>query len=238
MAHRFMGYLAGAACVLSATGALAQPSSAQLAQSQAQADAAPAMTIERPDTAELRKQVEADREKARAERDRARDQARDQAHAERDAARAERDRVVMRHGDPAEHLRTLLQLKPGQEAALQAYVAALRPQHAQEHVVVMSDHREVQTTPQRLAEMQARLDRDAAQGRARIEATRRFYDQLEPSQKKVFDEMPMLMGPMMGPGPMKVMINMDGHGPIHGVERMPPAPPLPPAPPAPPRLDD
>lgn len=140
--------------------------------------------------------------------------------------------MMMRHGkmDQAEHLRTMLQLKPSQEAALTAYIAAIRPEHGHEHIVEMSDHDGAKTTPQRLAEMEKHMAEQAAQGHARIEATRKFYDQLEPSQKKVFDELPMLMigpmGPMMPMGPMKVMVNM---------EHMPPMPPLPPAPPPPPR---
>ena len=143
-------------------------------------------------------------------------------------------RVIIRRGgeDPTEHLRTMLQLKPSQDAALAAYVAAVRPEHRHDHMVELSDHRDATTTPQRLAEMEARMAEQAAQGHARIAATRRFYDQLEPSQKKVFDELPMLMlgpmGPMAPMGPMKVMVNM---------ERMPPmpsAPPMAPRPPAPP----
>src|SRR5436190_7154608 len=89
------------------------------------------------------------------------------------------------------------------------------------------------TTTERLAEMERRMADSQAQAHARIEATRRFYAQLEPSQKKVFDEMPMLMigpiGPMMMPGPMKVRFE---HGPGQNFEyRMerhgpPPAPPV------------
>jgi protein CpxP len=152
--------------------------------------------------------------------------------------------TMMRHGheDAAEHLRTMLQLKPGQEAALTAYLAAVRPDHS-EHIVEMSDHRDgKKTTTERLAEMDAHLNAQTTQAHARIAATRKFYDQLEPSQKKVFDEMPMLMmgpmGPMMHGGSMKVMVNMDGHGSLHELGRMPPLPPAPPIPPVPPRRDD
>ena len=150
-------------------------------------------------------------------------------------------RVVIRDGgeghhhmDQAEHLRTMLQLKPSQEGALTAYLAATRPQHP-DTVVEMSNHGEgaQKTTTQRLAEMETRIDEQAVQSKARIAATRKFYDQLEPSQKKVFDEMPMLMigpmGPMMHMGDMRVMVNMEGMPP------MPPVPPMPPRPPAPPR---
>jgi hypothetical protein len=149
----------------------------------------------------------------------------------------ERRLMIMRHDGPghegfghAEHLRTMLQLKPSQEAALSAYLAATAPQH-REQIVEMSGHAAPKTTPQRLAEMETRMAEDTARSKARIEATRKFYDQLEPSQKKVFDEMPMLMGPM---GPMhmmdgmKVMVNMEGMPPL------PPLPPLPPRAPAPP----
>ena len=140
------------------------------------------------------------------------------------------------HMDHAEHLRTMLQLKPSQEAALTAYLAATRPDHHRDAVVEMSNHGEgaQKTTTQRLAEMETRIDEQAVQSKARIAATRKFYDQLEPSQKKVFDEMPMLMigpmGPMMNMGNMRVMVNMEGMPP------MPPMPPAPPRAPVPPRL--
>jgi hypothetical protein len=143
----------------------------------------------------------------------------------------ERRVMIMRHSgaEHAEHLRTMLQLKPSQEAALTAYLAATAPQR-REHIVEMSDHAAAKTTPQRLAEMEARMAEDTARTRAHIEATRKFYDQLEPSQKKVFDEMPMLMGPRMMHGDgMKVMVNMEG------MPRMPPMPPMPPMAPKPPR---
>jgi hypothetical protein len=169
------------------------------------------------------------------------DAQRDALHdaAQGDHTRIER-RVIIhdgdRHGhmDQAEHLRTMLQLKPSQEPALAAYVAALKPDHTHERIVEMSTRDETKTTPQRLAEMEAHVAEQAAQAHAHIDATRKFYDQLEPSQKKVFDQLPMLMmgpmGSMMSMGPMKVMVNMDGMPPI------PPAPPAAPRPPAPPRL--
>jgi LTXXQ motif family protein len=143
--------------------------------------------------------------------------------------------VTVRHGgqDQAERLRTLLQLKPSQEGALSAYLAAVRPNYDHQSIVEMSDRGDAKTTPQRLTEMEARVAEQAAQGHARIEAARKFYDQLEPSQKKVFDELPMLMigpmGPTMPMGPMKMVVNLDG------MSVMPPAPPAPPKAPPPPR---
>jgi hypothetical protein len=208
-----MGYLAGAAFALSAAGAAA-----------AYAQAAPASPSAAPA---------------------------DHAHAHAHGERMERQVIIrhggdgdehmmlMRHGgmDPAEHLRTMLQLKPNQDAALTAYLAAVHPEHRHDHVVEMSDRHEAKTTPQRLAEMEAHMAEQAAQGHARIEATRKFYDQLDPSQKKVFDELPMLMigpmGPMMPMGPMKVMVNMEGMPPMPALPPLPPKAPRTPAPPAP-----
>jgi hypothetical protein len=146
--------------------------------------------------------------------------------------------MMMRHegADHAEHLRTMLQLKPSQDAALKAYLAATAPPH-HERVVEMSDHGAPKTTPQRLTEMEAHMAEQAAQAHTRIEATRKFYDQLEPSQKKVFDEMPMMMmgpmGPMMHGGGMKMMVRMDGMPPMPPMPPMPAHPPRAPAPPAP-----
>ena len=151
--------------------------------------------------------------------------------------RHEERRIIMRddgghHVDQAEHLRTMLQLKPGQEAALTTYLAAVKPERHMERIAEMSGHGDAKTTLQRLTDMENHLAQQTAQSHARIEATRKFYDQLEPSQKKVFDELPMLMmgpmGPMMNMGDMRVMVKMDG------LPSMPPMP-VPPIPPAPPR---
>ncbi|WP_309605117.1 Spy/CpxP family protein refolding chaperone [Phenylobacterium sp.] len=141
-----------------------------------------------------------------------------------------RHHMMMRHdmmrpgGDPAEHLRTMLQLKPGQEAALTAFLAATLPRRDQGQRMEMAEHDGAATTPQRLAEMEKHMAEHTAAMHIRIEATRRFYDQLEPSQKKVFDALPMpMMGPMMGP-PMKVRMDMP---PVHAMLPMPPKAPPP-----------
>jgi hypothetical protein len=227
MSRPWTGYLAGAAFALyAASGAAAfAQSTPAAAQNQADADAARA------------------------------------PKAERHEMRREERRIVIQDGDRhfemagghhmdmGEHLRTMLQLKPSQEAALTAYLAAVKPDHAHQHVMQMADHDEkAKNTTERLADMERRMADSQAQAHAKIEATRKFYNQLEPSQKKVFDEMPMLMigpigpiGPMMLPGPMKVRFE---HGPgenfeyrieRHGIPPVPPIPPIPPVPPAPPR---
>lgn len=105
---------------------------------------------------------------------------------------------MMRHHrlDPearAQHLRDALQLRPDQDGALKAYLAA-------------TDHRDwgkdrlkrdaadgppkILTTPERLDLETEHL----ARAKARIDATRAFYAALSPSQKKAFD----VLGPMGG----------------------------------------
>jgi hypothetical protein len=217
MSRTWTGYLAGAAFALCAgAGGLAYAQSAADAQRYAQKDAQGSGRIE----------------ERHIERGDGFGAGSGERHIER--------RVIMRddgerhgHMDPAEHLRTMLQLKPSQEPALTAYLAAMKPVHGHEQIVEMSDHGDAKTTPQRLAEMEKHMAEQAARGHARIEATRRFYEQLEPSQKKVFAELPMLMigpmGPMMTMGPMKVMVNMAR------MPAMPPMPPMAPMPPHPPK---
>jgi hypothetical protein len=110
----------------------------------------------------------------------------------------------------ADHLRTVLQLRPEQEGALKAFVEATRPDRSRDHLVRF-DREAARSTPERLAEMEAKLAEQQQAMRGRIAATRAFYDQLDAKQKADFDAMPMLMmvgpglGPMMIPGPMKIM---------------------------------
>jgi hypothetical protein len=223
MAHALTGLFAGASLALLAGGAYAQagsPPDAAYVIAQADRDAAaaaPAGKAAEPGVRHEERRIVIQRD------------------GERREYRLDGDG---HHMDMAEHLRTMLQLKPGQEPALQAYVAALkpptRPDGERPGPVASRDSDHPKTTPERLADMEKHLADQQARGHARIEATRRFYAQLEPSQKRVFDEMPMLMGPgggmdgmMMMHGPMKIRF---AHPP------MPPMPPMPPAPPPPPRL--
>jgi hypothetical protein len=64
------------------------------------------------------------------------------------------------------------------------------------------------TTPERLALMQQMMAQRQGAMTAAIDATRQFYDQLDPGQKKAFDAMPMtlhdgvgMMGGPIGPPP-------------------------------------
>jgi hypothetical protein len=113
----------------------------------------------------------------------------------------------------AEHLRAILQLRPDQEPALRALIAALQPDPAKmEHWRKDRDEKgegEAKAPlPERLDRMQARMaERQAAFGR-KAEALKRFYAQLSPAQQRAFDAMPMMMGHHHG--------GMRGHGP-HGM---------------------
>jgi hypothetical protein len=124
--------------------------------------------------------------------------------------------VVMTHegrrADRAEHLRAVLQLKPSQEAALAAYVQALEPPKPESLPIARAG----KTTPERLTAEEKMLEAHVVIMRARIEATRRFYDQLDPLQKRAFDE--------LNEGPTTMMLHRIGH----------PMPPMPTAPPMPP----
>jgi hypothetical protein len=106
-----------------------------------------------------------------------------------------------RGGDRSERLRTLLQLRPEQEAALRAYVEALGKGGHKEHMVHFDRGDQARTTTERLAEMESRMAEQQAAMKRRIEATKAFYVQLDEKQRKVFDAMPMLMfaGPGFGP---------------------------------------
>src|ERR1700677_3277468 len=122
------------------------------------------------------------------------------------------------HWDPAkmrehmvEHLRTVLQLTPAQEPALNAFLASMKPPgDMQARMDGKPDEMQHLTTPERLDKMAARLD----QARARIAAVRTFYAQLSPAQQKAFD----VLGPTMmhhgmhGHGGMGHHHGMDHHG--------------------------
>jgi len=88
----------------------------------------------------------------------------------------------------AEHLRAALQLRPEQDAALRAFVAAQRPPEGfRERRRGERPAMAQATTPQKLERARARMaERQAAFDR-RAQATLRFYAQLSPSQQKAFD---------------------------------------------------
>jgi protein CpxP len=115
----------------------------------------------------------------------------------------ERGMMGRRGMDPAkmaDHVRAILQLRPAQEPALQAYLAALRPS-GDEMQPRGGPGMERMTTPERLTMMEQRMARRQAAMRSRTEATRKFYAQLDAGQKRAFDELfGMMMGHMGGRG--------------------------------------
>lgn len=114
--------------------------------------------------------------------------------------------------EQAARLRDVLQLRPAQEPALQAYVAALDSAHRAMAGAPPSlpPGPPPATTPERLARMEQTMARHHSAGAAAIAATRRFYDQLDAGQKRAFDAMPMRMP--LGHGGMMRGHAMDGRG--------------------------
>ena len=107
--------------------------------------------------------------------------------------------------DPAEkagRLRDILQLKPAQEPALQAFVTALET--ARHGMMGPPPGPMPSTTPERLDMAQQQMARAQASLSQTADATRRFYAQLDPSQKRAFDALPppMMHGGMGMMGPM------------------------------------
>ncbi len=148
--------------------------------------------------------------------------------------------VRSERGGRAEQISTLLQLRPEQQPALAAYLDASRSHRGPHARLRPADDRH-QTTPERLAEMERELADQQVFAKDRIAATRVFYAQLDARQKKVFDDMPMmLLGPglmtlAMTPGGLTRAASFEGVEVRFGDMPEPPAPPPPPEPPAPPR---
>jgi hypothetical protein len=113
----------------------------------------------------------------------------------------------------AKALHAILNLRPDQEAAFQAFQAAMTPQPREHHDRMDRGGMETMTTPQRLDRMADRMAKREAEFHRRADAIKAFYAALGPEQQRAFDAMPMMMGGRhrgMGHGPM-------GHGPMaHG----------------------
>jgi protein CpxP len=94
-----------------------------------------------------------------------------------------------------ERMTAILQLRPDQQQALQAYVAALRPPGGpQTPMGADGESRREMTTPERLDLMVAHIDRFRTHLTQVAAATRTFYAQLSPSQQQAFDALaPMMM---------------------------------------------
>ncbi len=125
----------------------------------------------------------------------------------------------------AQHLRDVLQLRPDQEGALQAFLASMAPP---KDMPPMPDMDKPMTTPERLDMMLMMLDHHRAEMVKHVAAVKAFYAQLSPSQQKAFDALhsEMMGGPGgMGGGPDIRIIRRGPHGPGGPDGDMPPPPP-------------
>jgi protein CpxP len=92
-------------------------------------------------------------------------------------------------GDPGQRLQELhdsLQLSPAQEPAFQAWQAALRPTGP----MVRPGGLRRMTTPQRLDEEIAQQTEQTTELKARVAATKSFYNQLSATQRQTLDGLP------------------------------------------------
>ena len=112
------------------------------------------------------------------------------------------DIMMMRHGrsaDPekrAQRLRDVLQLRPDQDGALKAFVAATTPKIEIKREVIKREKGEkadgekmewTERAPMTTLERLDRMTKAADAMKRRAEATRAFYTALTPSQQKTFD---------------------------------------------------
>ena len=134
------------------------------------------------------------------------------ALAQQDDHRGPPDRAKMRAQFEAMHearekqhaqdLRTILRLRPDQEAALTAYLqshkrpegAAMAGRHGPPGGPANGAERGPITTPQRLDEMARREAEHAAMRQKHTEAVRAFYAALSPEQRQVFDALQRMHG--------------------------------------------
>ncbi len=103
-----------------------------------------------------------------------------------------------------QRLHDLLQIRPDQEGALRAYLAAVEPQRKPGDRGPGREGREGKdgrpgadrpmTTPERLDRMAARMAERQQRFQATAAATKTFYAALSPDQRKAFDAMPRMGG--------------------------------------------
>ena len=103
------------------------------------------------------------------------------------AHNAQKVDLAQRHAQRMDHLKTVLQIQPSQQAAWDKYVKAITPEpRAKADRQQRPDLRKL-STPERLdLAQQLRKERNA-KAEQREQATRSFYASLNPSQQKAFD---------------------------------------------------
>jgi hypothetical protein len=129
-----------------------------------------------------------------------------------------------------EDLKTVLRLRPDQEAALQAFVAAHHPPGMGEmHDKMFGGPPKAMTTPERLDEMAKHEAAMAAEHEKMAQSLKAFYAALSPDQQKVFDALQRLQGShgMHGPGMHMMMMGGPGMGGERMIIRRHEGPPMP-----------
>jgi len=132
----------------------------------------------------------------------------------------------------AQDLRTVLRLRPDQEPALAAFMAAMAPPGMPMHAEEPKPGAMNLTTPQRL-DMMARHEAEmAAMAERHRRAISAFYAALTPEQQQVFDALQRMHGGLGHRGHGGMMMHHGGMGPRpmgHGIAPMdgPDVPPPP-----------
>jgi len=118
--------------------------------------------------------------------------------APKDGPRAERPR------DPAQRIQAMrerLGLTPAQESAFQTWLGSMRPPEGMRRGERPNrGEGQALSTPERIDRRLAMAEQRLAMAKQRGEATKRFYAQLTPDQKKTFDAMRPMGGGRGGPG--------------------------------------
>ncbi|HEX4741107.1 MAG TPA: Spy/CpxP family protein refolding chaperone [Caulobacteraceae bacterium] len=103
-------------------------------------------------------------------------------------------------------LHDVLEIRPDQESAFQAFATALQPQHFEQPPEAAPPQQDMGalTTPERLDRVARMMADHETRRRARFErisgAVRTLYAALSPEQKRAFDALPALAGPGFGLG--------------------------------------
>jgi protein CpxP len=139
-------------------------------------------------------------------------QAQDQAQPTPGSPPSAAQRAAWMHDRQEAHakaLHAILNLRPDQEAAFQAFQAAMTPPTREHHEHMDQTAAAAMTTPQRLDRMADRMAKHEADFRRRADAIKAFYAVLGPDQQRAFDAM-QAMGGHRGGGEHGRM----GHGPM------------------------
>lgn len=103
------------------------------------------------------------------------------------ASGAQKVNFAQRHAERMEHLKTVLQIQPNQQADWEKYVQAITPEKRTKPAGQQRPDLRKLTTPERLDLAQKLRQERSAKAEQREQATRSFYASLNPSQQKAFD---------------------------------------------------